>query len=46
MSSRAASASTQLASSSRLIEGLIQQRKMEIVGAVLDLATGSVNFIE
>ncbi len=37
---------SQLASSSRLIEGLVQQGKMEIVGAVLDLATGFVDFIE
>jgi hypothetical protein len=29
-----------------LIEGLVQQQKIAIVGAVLELATGRVTFIE
>jgi carbonic anhydrase len=36
----------QLASSSRLIEELVRQGKMKIIGAVLDLATGSVDFLD
>ncbi len=36
----------QLSHSSRLIEGLVQQGKMKIVGAVLDLATGRVDFLD
>lgn len=36
----------QLSHSSRLIEGLVSEGKMKIVGAVLDLATGKVDCIE
>lgn len=36
----------QLSHSSRLIEGLTQQGKMQIFGAVLDLETGKVNFLD
>ncbi len=36
----------QLSHSSRLIEGLVQQEKMQILGAVLDLSTGCVDFLE
>lgn len=35
----------QLSHSSRLIEGLVQQGKIEIIGAVLDLASGYVEFL-
>jgi carbonic anhydrase len=37
---------SQLSHSSRLIEGLVQQGRMRILGAVLDLATGRVDFLE
>lgn len=37
---------SQLSHSSRLVEGLVVQEKMKISGAVLDLATGKVNFLE
>ncbi|MGD9649360.1 MAG: carbonic anhydrase [Dongiaceae bacterium] len=37
---------SQLAHSSRLIESLIQQKKIEITGAVLDLLTGEVKFLD
>lgn len=37
---------SQLSHSSRLIEGLVGQGKMKILGAVLDLATGKVEFLE
>lgn len=37
---------SQLASSSRLIEELVRQGKMRIIGAVLDLATGAVEFLD
>ena len=37
---------SQLAHSSRLIENLTSQGKMEIRGAVLDLATGYVDFLD
>ena len=36
----------QLSHSSRLIEGLVSQGKIKIIGAVLDLATGRVEFLE
>jgi len=36
----------QLSHSSHLIEDLVQQEKIKIIGAVLDLATGFVNFFE
>jgi carbonic anhydrase len=36
----------QLSHSSRLIEGLVAQGKMTIIGAVLELATGRVEFLE
>jgi carbonic anhydrase len=36
----------QLSHSSRLIEGLVQDGKIKIVGAMLDLATGQVDFLE
>lgn len=36
----------QLSHSSRLIEGLVQQKKIKIVGAVLDLSSGKVRFLE
>jgi len=36
----------QLSHGSRLIEGLMSQGKMRILGAVLDLATGQVDFLE
>lgn len=36
----------QLSHSSRLIEGLVQEGKIKIVGAMLDLATGQVDFLE
>ena len=37
---------SQLSHSSRLIEGLVQQGDMNILGAVLDLSTGQVEFLE
>ena len=37
---------SQLSHSSRLIEGLVQQGKMKIIGAVLGLSTGRVDLIE
>ena len=37
---------SQLSNSSRLIEGLVYQEKMKILGAVLDLSTGQVNFLD
>ena len=37
---------SQLSSSSRLIEGLVLKGQMKILGAVLELATGKVNFLE
>lgn len=37
---------SQLSHSSRLIEGLLQEGKMKIIGAVLDLASGEVGFLE
>jgi carbonic anhydrase len=37
---------SQLSSSSQLIEGLVLQGKMKILGAVLNLATGQVDFLE
>ena len=36
----------QLAHSSRLIEGMVQQGKIKIIGAVLNLETGKVDFME
>lgn len=36
----------QLSHSSRLIEGLMQEKKMHIIGALLDLNSGRVNFLE
>lgn len=36
----------QLSHSSRLIESLVQQEKIVILGAILDLATGQVHFLE
>lgn len=36
----------QLSHSSRLIEGLVHEGKLKIIGAVLDLATGQVNFLD
>lgn len=36
----------QLSHSSHLIEALVQQEKINIVGAVLDLSSGLVNFLE
>lgn len=36
----------QLSHSSRLIEGLLSQKKITIQGAILNLATGYVNFLE
>jgi len=36
----------QLSHSSRLIEGLVQQEKIKIIGAVLDLSSGLVKFCE
>jgi len=36
----------QLSTSSRLIEGLVTDDKIKIIGAVLELATGKVNFLE
>jgi carbonic anhydrase len=36
----------QLSHSSHLIEDLVQQSRIQIVGAVLDLSTGLVNFLE
>jgi carbonic anhydrase len=36
----------QLSHSSRLIESLVQQEKIVILGAVLDLATGQVHFLD
>lgn len=36
----------QLSHSSRLIEGLVAEGKMEIIGAVLNLASGEVEFLE
>lgn len=37
---------SQLSHSSRLIEGLVDQGKMKILGAILDLNTGQVEFLE
>ena len=37
---------SQLSHSSRLVEALVKQGKMKIVGAVLDLNTGQVRFLE
>lgn len=37
---------SQLSHSSRLVEGLMSQGKLQILGAVLDLATGRVAFLE
>jgi carbonic anhydrase len=36
----------QLSHSSRLIEGLVEQGSMHILGAVLDISTGHVRFLE
>jgi len=36
----------QLAHSSRLIEGMVQQGKIKIIGAILNLETGKVDFLE
>jgi carbonic anhydrase len=36
----------QLSHSSSLIEGLVQQGKIKIIGAMLNLATGQVNFLD
>jgi carbonic anhydrase len=36
----------QLSTSSRLIEGLVAEEKIKIIGAVLDLSTGIVHFLE
>jgi carbonic anhydrase len=36
----------QLEHSSRLIEGMVQQGKIKILGAMLNLATGKVDFLE
>jgi carbonic anhydrase len=36
----------QLSHSSRLIEGLVHEGKIKIIGATLDLSTGEVNFLE
>ena len=36
----------QLSHSSRLIEGMVAERKMKIMGAVLGLSTGKVNFLD
>jgi carbonic anhydrase len=37
---------SQLSHSSRLIEGLVSQGKMEIMGAVLELSSGHIEFLE
>jgi len=37
---------SQLSHSSRMIEGLVAQGKIQILGAVLELATGKVNFLD
>lgn len=37
---------SQLSHSSRLIEGLVEEGKVKILGAVLDLSTGRVDFLE
>lgn len=37
---------SQLSNSSRLLEGLVQQGKMSVLGAVLDLSTGEVRFLD
>ena len=37
---------SQLSHSSRLIEGLVQQKKISIIGAMLDLSTGRISFLE
>lgn len=37
---------SQLAHSSRIVEGLVQQSKIKIVGAILDISTGQVRFLE
>ena len=37
---------SQLSHSSRLIEGLVQQGKISVRGAVLDLSTGEVRFLD
>ena len=37
---------SQLSNSSRLIEALVHQEKMNILGAVLDLSTGRVRFLD
>lgn len=36
----------QLSHSSRLIEGLVSQGRMQIIGAILDLHSGEVDFLE
>lgn len=36
----------QLSTSSRLIEALVHQQKLKILGAVLDLSTGHVDYLE
>jgi carbonic anhydrase len=36
----------QLSSSSKLIESLVRDGKIKIVGSVLDLATGEVKFLD
>lgn len=36
----------QLSHSSRLIEGLVAEKKIEITGAILDISTGEVRFLE
>lgn len=37
---------SQLSHSSRLVEALVEQGEIQILGAVLELATGKVNFLE
>jgi carbonic anhydrase len=37
---------SQLSHSSRIIEGLVEQGDLQIIGAVLELATGRVRFLE
>jgi carbonic anhydrase len=36
----------QLSHSSRLIEGLVEKEELQIIGAVLDIDTGKVNFLK
>ena len=36
----------QLSHSSRLIESLVQKKEMKIIGAVLNLSTGEVDFLD